>query len=117
VEGRLVVEFEVLRLALFDVVQVDVKDVREAGPQNVDRDFLKDVVENVYSVDSLHLFLAFLVCLDHYEARVEVVELPVTVLFKFVHEVLADDLTENLVEHVCLLSLVANFEVKELEDE
>ena len=65
----------------------------------------------------MHLLFALLVGLDHNQTRVQIVKLPIAILFEFVHKVLADDLAEYFVEHVSMLGLVGYFEVEKLKDE
>ena len=96
---------------------MEVENVREAWPQNVDGNLLEHVVQHINSVHSLHLLFALFVGLNHDQAWVEIVQLPIAILFQFVDKVLADDLAEDLVEHVGLLGFVADFEVKKLKNE
>jgi hypothetical protein len=61
----LVVEFESLWLTLANVLKVDVKDLAESWPQNINRNLFKHVVQDIYAVNLLHLLFALLVDLNH----------------------------------------------------
>lgn len=94
-----------------------VEHLREARPENIDRELVQKAVENVHSVDSLHLLFAIFIYLYHYKDRVQVEDAPLTVLLKFVRVEFQKDVSEYLVEHVCLLGLISNLKIKELKDE
>jgi len=113
----LIIKFECFWLALSDVLQVDIKDLAEPWPQNINRYLLKYIIQHIYPIHFLHLFLALLVNLDHNKHRVNIPKRSFCMLFKLVYKVLANNLLEDLVEHKGLLGLIAGFEVKELQDE
>lgn len=113
----LVVQFESLWIAPFDVVDVQIKDERETWPQDVNRDLFKHTVQDIHSIYPRHLFFALLVDLSHDKTAVNVKKIGIAVLLQLVDEVLADYLLENLVKHEGLLGLVAQLEVKELKNE
>jgi len=115
--ANLVVKLEDVGLTTLDIVNMQVKYLSEAGPQDVDGDLLEDAVEDSQPVDPLHLALALLVNLDHDSAGVGVEQGALAEVSQFLNVVFADDLSEDLVEHVGLLGFVRDVEIKELQDE
>jgi hypothetical protein len=113
---RLIVKFENLWLALLDVVHMHIENVREPRPQNIDGYFIEHVVKNIDTVNLLHLFSALLIDLDHNQTRVNIEQLPVAIFFEFIKVIFGDDLTEDLVKHKCLLSLVTYLKIKEVQN-
>ena len=112
----LIVKFENLWLAFLDIVDMHIKNVRKPWPQNIDGYFIQHVVEDIDTVNFLHLFSALLIDLDHNQTRVNIEQLPVAIFFQFIKVIFGDDLTEDLVKHKCLLSLVTYLEIKEVQN-
>lgn len=115
--AALSVKLKYLGLTPFDVLNVEVEDVREPRPKHIDGDLLEEVVQHTDAVVPLHQFLALLVDLGHYQAAVQIEKLSVHVFLQLVEEVLVHDVLENAVVHEGLLGLVANLKVKEVNDE
>lgn len=86
----------------------------ESRPENEDRELFKERVHYVEPEDSLHLELALLSHLDHYQARVQVEQILLAQPLKLISVVLAQNVPEYFVEKESLLSLVTHLNVEEL---
>lgn len=113
----MIIKLIVSNFTLLNVVKMQIKDVGEAGPKDIDRKFMKETIKNIHSVDPLHLFFTVFIDLNHNKDGVWVINAPLAILLDLIHIKFKKNLTENLVEHEYLLGCIGNFEIKEFENE
>jgi hypothetical protein len=61
----LIIKLEDLRLAFLNILEMEVENLREPWPQNVNANLLQKAVEHRNSEDFTHLCFAFFVDFDH----------------------------------------------------
>ena len=116
-KAGLAVQFERKRVALANIFQVHIKNLRKPWPKDVNAYFLKHRVEDSDPVDIFHLLLALFIDLDHDQAGVHVEQVGIHHSLQSVYVVPGDNLSKDAVEHVRLLGLVRHLNIEELEDE